>query len=221
MRPSASWLTDAATLLAAVSAVAILGAVIWGRNTSSRDASDPTVVIVEDWASYAESGHRLGPADAAVTIIEFGDYQCRYCWEAEPHLASIRRNYADDVALVYRHLPLVIESASYDAARAAECAGEQGLFWPFHDRLFSDRNWQIGGATDAWKRISVEVGIDDRVRFEACIGSDDPVPAITADLAAAAELGLSGTPAFLVNGRLSMGVLDSISFAEVFRGVRR
>lgn len=122
-----------------------------------------------------------------------------------------------------RLVPLYAErtaSASYTAARAAECAGEQGAFWPFHRRLFSSLGWQVGDTKEALKQLAVEVGIADQVGFEACVESETPVPAITADLNAAADLSVSGTPAVLVNGRLSMGVLDSLSFADIYERVR-
>lgn len=212
---------DVATILATGGALALIALMLWRNNSSSRLDADPTAIFVEDWAGYAEGGQRSGPTDAAVTIVEFGDYQCRYCREAEPHLAAIMREYGTEVAFVFRHLPLVVESASYTAARAAECAGEQGAFWSFHQRLFLSRDWQIGDTRAALKRLGVEVGIADRIGFETCVDSEEPVPAVAADMEAAADLGISGTPAFLVNGRLSMGVLDSLSFAEIYEQVRR
>ncbi|WP_425155420.1 DsbA family protein [Candidatus Palauibacter sp.] len=169
---------------------------------------------------YATAGHRLGPTNAVVTIVEFGDYQCRYCREAEAHIAAIRREFADDVTLVFRHFPLRLESASYTAARAAECAGEQGAFWPYHERLFESRDWQVGDTVEALRNLGVDVGIADPVQFEVCLGSQAPVAAITADLEAAAALGVIGTPASLVNGRLSLGVLDSLAFFDAYRDVR-
>ncbi len=212
-------LTDAVTCLAIVGTLGIMAMYIWQTATTSRPA-DATTIRFNDWLPYTQSGHRLGPADAAVTIVEFGDYQCRYCREAEPHLAAILREFEADVALVFRHRPLVIESASYTAARAAECAGEQGAFWPFHHRLLSSPSWQVGDTNEALKQLGVEVGIVDQVGLEACVESEAPVPTITADLNAAADLSVSGTPAFLVNGRLSMGVLDSLSFADIYERVR-
>lgn len=214
-------LLDVATILATVSALIILALMLGRGSSSSRVDGDPTAISVENWARYAEGGQRSGPTDAAITIIEFGDYQCRYCREAEPHLAAIMREYGTEVALVFRHFPLVVESASYTAARAAECAGEQDAFWPFHQRLFLSRNWQVGDAREALKQLGLEVGIADQVSFETCVEGQGSVPAIAADLEAAADLGISGTPAFLVNGRLSMGVLDSLSFAGIYKQVRR
>ena len=221
MRHSFNRLVDVTAVLATVSAVALIILMLTRSSSFSHLATDPTAVFVEDWASYAEAGQRLGSRDAAITIVEFGDYQCRYCREAEPHLAAIMREYGVEVALVYRHYPLVIESASYTAARAAECAGEQGLFWPFHRRLFSSRDWQVGDTKDALKRLGMEIGVADPIDFDTCVESETPVREIAADLEAAADLGISGTPAFLVNGRLSMGVLDSLSFADIYRQARR
>ena len=206
-------LVDVATILAGTSAVVLTTLVLWRANTSLESGStNPGSVIIPDWESFSDGGHRIGSPDAPITIVEFGAYQCRYCREAEPHLSAIRRKYGHRVAFVFRHFPLVSESISYAAARAAECAGEQGAFWPFHELLFASRDWQNDDPLDAFDRMSMDLGIPDDAAFRKCIRVSSPVPAIAADLAAAERLGVSGTPAFLVNDRLSMGVLDSLAF---------
>ena len=221
MRQFTEHVVDILTILAIIGTLVIVAIMLGRTDRSSNLAADPTAVVVEDWARYAERGQRLGPTEATVTIIEFGDYQCRYCREAEAHLAAIRRQYGTDVALIFRHFPLVVESASYAAARAAECAGEQGAFWPFHHRLFGSRDWQIGDTTETLKQMGVAIGIADEAAFETCVASDTSVPTIAADLKAVAELDIPGTPAFLVNGRLSMGVLDSLTFVNIYEQVQR
>ena len=191
-------LVDVATILAAASAVVIAGLVLWrGRASQSPDDAPSPNVVVDNWESYSEAGHSKGPVEAPITIVEFGDYQCRYCREAEPHLAAIRRKYGTSIAFFYRHFPLVTESISYTAARAAECAAEQGAFWQFHDQLFSSREWRTGDPVDALTRIGNDVGLEDEVAFRTCVQSTVPVPAIAADLEAAEQLGVPGTPAFL------------------------
>lgn len=213
---------DVATILAGASAVVITGLVLWrGGVTPSPDETASAHIVVENWDSYSAGGQSRGPAGAPITIVEFGDYQCRYCREAEPHLAAIQRKYSTSIAFFYRHLPLVAESVSYTAARAAECAGEQGVFWQFHERLFSSRDWQTEDPKDVFIRIGADVGVEDDVAFRSCVQSTLPVPAITEDLEAAEQLGVPGTPAFLVNDRLFMGVLDSLAFDVTAREILR
>ena len=114
-----------------------------------------------------------------------------------------------------------MESVSHTAARAAECASEQDLFWEYHQRLFSSRAWQTDEPLKVFERIGFEVGVKDDATFRDCLASQSPVPAITADMRAVKELGISGTPAFLVNDRLFMGVLDSLEFDFTYQELRR
>jgi len=220
-RPRLEGVADFVATLAAAGALLIIVATVWGliAPSDAAESSQPSVEI-ENWERFSAVGHRLGPADASVTIVEFGDYRCRYCREAEPHLAAIRRRYGERVALVFRHFPLARESVSYIAARGAECAAEQGAFWVYHERLLSDREWLSGDPSIALVRMGVEVGAVDVAAFEACLKSTEPVPAVTADLEAAGQLGIVGTPAFLVNDHLLMGVLDSLEFDRIYREVR-
>lgn len=221
MRARMEKVADLVTVLAGAGAVVIAVATVWSLTASSEAAdSSAQSVAIQDWERFSDVGHRLGPADALVTIVEFGDYRCRYCREAEPHLAAIRRNYGERIALVFRHFPLATESVSYSAARAAECAAEQGAFWDYHEQLLSTREWLTGDPSVAFARLGVEVGVGDQAVFEACLKLTAPVPAVTADFEAVEELGIVGTPAFLVNGQLLMGVLDSLEFDRIYREVR-
>jgi len=164
------------------------------------------VGVVEDWEKYASAGHRVGSATPEVTIIEFGDYQCPYCRDWQPHIDAILRKYPDDVAFVFRHFPLETHNLAYPAARAAECAGEQDRFWPFHRELLGNPDWIGNAMTD----FAINAGIQDMDAFEDCLEDESPVPAIDADLAAATELGARGTPTILINGVMSYGVVDSL-----------
>lgn len=125
----ANWLEramDFASLGAGLAAVVVAGVVLFrmvGPDVSSRESQE-----VSGWQRYADVGNRLGPETAAVTIIEFGDYQCPYCRESEAHLRAILRKHENDVSLVYRHFPLPGHGSAYPAARAAECAGKQDRF---------------------------------------------------------------------------------------------
>lgn len=215
--------TDVATVLAGLSAVVIAGFVVTGNRTSVAPPGQAAVVTIDEWEVFAEDGHRMGPEDAAVTIVEFGDYQCPFCREAEPHLKAILREF-DDVALVYHHNPLSTHALAYPAARAVECAAQQDNFWPYHDELWRDVGWGLATnmeqARDAFLRLADNIGIVDQSAFSACLASDAPVETVEAGKLLASAAGFSGTPSFLVNGRKHPGVLDSLWFRTLYEATR-
>lgn len=162
---------------------------------------------IQDWELLAEAGHRLGPEEPAVTIIEFGDYQCPVCRSWHHDIKAVMRRNPDDVAFVYRHWPLPYHTYAYPAARAAECAGRQQRFWEFHTLLYENDNW-LG---DAMSRFAETAGVQDIEAFKECVADSMPVPAIEADIAAAREIGAMGTPTVIVNGTLLASGRDSLS----------
>ncbi len=80
-----------------------------------------------------------GTADAWVTVLEFGDFQCPYCREAKPIMDDLLEANPKDVRLVFKHFPLDMHAHARPAAIAAECASQQGKFWPFHDTLYENQ----------------------------------------------------------------------------------
>lgn len=208
-------LTDLVAILAGLSAIVIIATLVSQRvvrnDPDSSDREITSVGVVEEWERYASASHRIGSATAPTTIIEFGDYQCSFCRDWQPHIEAILRKYPDDVAFVFRHFPL--SDFSYAAARAAECAGEQGRFWPFHRELLANTNWF------AIERFAVTAGVQDMDAFDACLADESPVPSIENDLAAAMELGAQGTPTILVNGVMAYGVVDSLELETAIRRV--
>jgi protein-disulfide isomerase len=209
-------LGDLATVLVGLSAVVVGIVVVLDRTgTQSSPGNDP--VEIPGWQEYAESGHRLGPSDALVTIVEFGDYQCPACRGWNPQLEAILRKYPKDVALVYRHWPLPQHQYAYPAARAAECAHAQGRFWEYHRLLYSEDNW-LG---DAFVRMASEAGVNDIATFEACVWDETPVQQIQTDIAAAEALGGRGTPTIIVNGMMLGSARDSLAIEGMILKVVR
>lgn len=147
------WLLNGATLLLTVCAL-FIGGVRIREQFFPPDPLRPTKV--ENWREYAARGHRQGPRDAAVTIVEFADFQCPVCRSVAPILKSIRERYPGDVALVFRHFPLSSHEHALPAARASECAAELGQFWSFHDALFTQAD-SIGKMS--WVRFGSQAGI--------------------------------------------------------------
>ncbi|OGQ13299.1 MAG: hypothetical protein A2138_28020 [Deltaproteobacteria bacterium RBG_16_71_12] len=153
-----------------------------------------------------------GPADAVVTIVAFTDYQCPFCGRAESTLDELRERYPDDVRVVVQHNPLPFHRAAFDAAVAAECAGEQGLFWPLHDRLFARQRALSGEETPA----SIAQGLEGLQRgpFERCLSSERARARVTEDQRLAERFGARGTPTFFVNGRVLVGAQPLERFVE-------
>jgi len=132
-------------------------------------------------------------------------------------LPRLRQKFPGMIALVYRHWPLSRHRFAYQAARAAECAAEQGRFEAFHDVVYAQQD-SLG--LKVFGEMAAEAGVPDLGLFEVCTSSTDPVPSIEADIAKVIELGGIGTPTLLMNGLLLRGpirshILDSIAEAAL------
>src|SRR5215831_2484672 len=142
-----------------------------------------------------------GPANAPIELIEFSDFQCPYCLRAHPVVKQVLSTYGDKIRFVYRNYPLPNHPNARPAAEAAQCAAEQGKFWAYHDRLFAD---QSKLANDDLKRTAAELGMNAG-QFNACFDTHKYQARIEADVRAGNEAGVSGTPAFYINGRMLTG----------------
>lgn len=174
--------------------------------------SQVEVELVPPRLDVAAKGPALGPEDAPVTIIEFGDFQCPYCRRAVPVMKELRERYPDRLRIVYRHLPLdTIHPRARAAAEASACVGDQGYFWPFHDRLYAGP----GGLGDAELRDHAEAVGAELEAYDACLEQGTQQAGIEADVDAARSAGITGTPAFVVNGVLVTGAQPFSVFEEL------
>jgi protein-disulfide isomerase len=175
-------------------------------------AKSAVAILVEPPRLAVEIGSapRRGPAGAPVTIVEFSDYQCPYCKRAAPTVREVLNRYGDQVSLVFKDLPLSIHPYAAKAAEAARCAGEQGRYWDYHDALFA-----APALNEAiLEELARSMGLDTP-RFQDCLASRRQRAAVEADARQAQELGISGTPAFLVNGILLSGAQPLEAFARI------
>jgi Na+/H+ antiporter NhaA len=141
--------------------------------------------------------HMRGPADAPVTIVEYGDFQCPYCGQAEPVLRELLAD-SGEVRYVWRHLPLNdVHPRAQLAAEAAEAAARQGAFWPMHDLLLDH---QDALAIPDLNRYAAELGLNVE-RFSKDLRSHAAAARIAEDVDSADLSGVSGTPSFFINGR--------------------
>lgn len=152
-----------------------------------------------------------GPDEAPVTIIEFSDFQCPYCRRVQPTLNRLMHEYEGKVRLVFRDFPLRnIHPQAQKAAEAAQCAAEQGQFWPYHDKLFAVTSLQIADL----KQYAQELGLD-RQQFEACLDTGKYADEVEQDLQDGTRAGVNATPSFFVNGRPVSGAVPYDQFKEV------
>ena len=154
----------------------------------------------------------IGPSDAPITIVEFSDYQCPYCqaWYQQT-FDQLMANYPDKILFVYRDLPLPGHPESLPAAEAANCAGEQGAYWKFHNDLFSG---QYSLSRAAYEQYASDLGLDTAA-FSACLDDHRYQAEVKADYADAVSIGLSGTPSFVINGRILVGAQPFEQFKEI------
>jgi protein-disulfide isomerase len=152
-----------------------------------------------------------GPSNAPIEIIEFSDFQCPYCQRATPTVKEVLDTYGSRVRLVYRNYPLPNHPNAKPAAEAAQCANEQGKFWPYHDRLFAAPG-KLGDAD--LKQSAAELGLDTGT-FNACFDGHKYQNAVEADVQAGNAVGVSGTPAFFINGRALTGAQPFAEFKRI------
>ncbi len=162
--------------------------------------------------AVAASGPVRGKEAAPVTIIEFGDFQCPYCREAEGSLRAVMSKYPDQVRLVFRNLPLPsLHPNATVAAEAGVCAGHQGMFWQMHDAMYED---QAALSEYALKETARRLGLSME-GFSACLADPATKQALETDRQAADELNVTGTPYFFINGRPLNGSVPVERFESV------
>jgi protein-disulfide isomerase len=146
--------------------------------------------------------HVAGSADAPITIVEYGDYECPFCGRAFYVVQTLQEMLGDRLRFVYRHFPLVtLHPQALAAAETAECADAQDQFWAMHDRLFEHQD--ALGVRELVAQAA-DLGLDVR-RFERDLLGHRGLPHVRADLQSGAASGVQGTPTFFVNGRLHEG----------------
>ncbi|MEV8097256.1 Na+/H+ antiporter NhaA [Kitasatospora sp. NPDC085879] len=164
----------------------------------------------------SERDHVRGPVDALVTVVEYGDFECPYCGQAEPVVRELLAG-AGDIRYVWRHLPLNdVHPHAQVAAEAAEAAGHQGAYWEMHDLLLAHQ-----GALKIpdLLKYAAAVGVDGE-RFERDLRARVGATRVAEDVESADLSGVSGTPTFFVNGRRHYGAYDIAGLKEAVRAAR-
>jgi protein-disulfide isomerase len=152
---------------------------------------------VTGWREYATAGHRMGPSNPTVTLVEFSDFQCPACRDLSNSLQRLRAKHPRDVAVVFRHYPLPMHASANDAARASECAARQGRFEAYHDALFAAQE-AVGKAP--WSSFARTAAVRDLSAFDVCVRDPASGPAVARDILDGQHLRVTATPTILVNG---------------------
>ncbi|MEW6407609.1 MAG: DsbA family protein [Patescibacteria group bacterium] len=206
-----------------IAGVMIAGVVIYSNNKKTNLAGEVQKPIVKQ--GQTEDASKVyevnidddavkGNLDAKITIIEFSDYQCSYCAKAEATLKKVFETYGDKVKLVYRDYPLDFHQNAQKAAQASECAKEQGKFWEYHDLLFEHQNqWSEGNGAE-FKKYAEDLKLD-AAQFNQCLDSGKYKNEVKKDLTDGEAAGVSGTPAFFINGRLLSGAQPFSEFKKI------
>jgi protein-disulfide isomerase len=209
--PLGAWDLVAGTLLCT--------AVVFSMLAFMRRPSDPLQSgkprIIANAPTYHAVGRSIGPEDARLKIVVWGDYYCPACRRFEAVLTQVRAA-NPDIAVLYRHWPLGRFPLSDIAAAAAECAGQQGRFEQMHRLLFAEPEVLTNGTVHAAERA----GVADIEPFRQCMGSPRTKELIDADIEAVRALGGTGTPTIVVHDRLLVReVPDSARLSELVQQV--
>jgi protein-disulfide isomerase len=146
-----------------------------------------------------DADHFLGPSDAPVNVVEYGDFECPNCKQAAPAVKLLLARFDGRVRFVYRHFPLEkVHPHALHAALAAESAAVQGKFWPMHDMLFEN---QAHLELPALRRYAERLELD-MARFDADMADQRYLQRVRQHIESGVASGVRGTPGFFVNGRI-------------------
>jgi protein-disulfide isomerase len=169
----------------------------------------PPVVRVDVSTDGAPS---RGAADAPVKLVEFSDFHCPFCKRAQGTLQELLKRYPGKLSLVYRDFPLdQLHPQARRAAEAARCANDQGKFWEYHDLLFEQ---PPQATSESLQQHAAHIGLDIAV-FDRCLSSRAHSDAVQRDIDEGTRLGITGTPAFFINGRRLVGAQPLDAFTRV------
>ena len=185
------------------------------ESTLEETEEEEEVIIVEERVEVDYSNDPfIGPEDAQVTIVEFSDFECPFCSRAYETVYEIKEAYEGQVKIVFKNFPLSFHANAQKAAEASECAYDQGKFWEMHDIMFEN---QDALSVDDLKSYAEELGLDTEA-FNECLDSGAKETAVSEDFEAGNEVGVTGTPAFFINGIELVGAQPYEAFQAIIDG---
>ena len=153
-----------------------------------------------------------GPADAPIQLVEFSDFHCPFCKRVEATIAQVLKKYEGKIRFIYKDFPIdSLHPQARAASEAARCAGEQGKFWEFHSKIYAGPSDASAATMQAYAK---DVGLD-AAAFEICRSNRKHQAQVQADIAEGTRFGVSGTPAFFINGRFLSGAQPVEAFSKI------
>ena len=167
-----------------------------------------TDIDIDPQSIISEHAPKFGAEDPQVTIIAFIDFECPFCRQAYPAFQEIRKHYSPAVQVVFKHFPISsIHPHAEEASLAAQCASDQDMFWEYYELLFTEGKLD----STSLRRYASILGLDER-SFFACLSSKRHEAYINEDLADGYEVGVRGTPTYIMNGQKIEGVIDAATW---------
>jgi protein-disulfide isomerase len=157
-----------------------------------------------------QNAQSLGPANAIVTLVEFADYECPYCQKVAADVKKLQADLGDKVSFTYKDFPLSMHARAEKAAEATRCASKQGKYWEFHDELFRSKELDV----DQLKAQARALKLDPS-DFDKCLDSGEETAVVERDRKEGTRLGITGTPAFFINGHFLSGALDYAALRQI------
>lgn len=175
--------------------------------TDDATLTEPTVTIVDP---------SLGPATAAVTLVNFGDYECSGCADLEANLIALRAEYGDTIRIVWKDMPNTSQhDEAMNAAVAAQCAGEQKKFWEYHV-LLMDNQAKLG--PELYTQIATEINLKDRA-FARCLENQSTLPLVQRGFDEGVALGVTATPTLFINGQRYTGAMTTSEIKRIIESI--
>lgn len=198
------------------------GQQVAGQQTDPQGSQQPSAEEITDevWQTLLDKPAAVkGENDAPVTMVEFTDYQCPYCARFfSDTYPQVLKDYVEtgEVRYLVRDFPLPIHPNAPAAAMAARCAGDQGQYWEMHDKLFEKQDeWSSGKTTDLFQGYASELGLNEG-EFTSCLTDEKYKQEVDADSQLARQVGINGTPGFVINGEVLIGAQPYSAFQQVF-----
>ncbi|MBI2981703.1 MAG: DsbA family protein [Deltaproteobacteria bacterium] len=156
----------------------------------------------------------MGPKDAPIRLVEYTDYECPFCGRARDAVNQVLKEYKGKVRYVIKDFPLSFHKNAFKAHEAAHCAGEQGKYWDLNKKIWDN---QRSIAEEDLKKYATEIKLKKK-EFEDCLNSGKFASLIRQNVQEGQDVGVSGTPAFFINGRPLSGARPFAAFKEIIDG---
>jgi protein-disulfide isomerase len=187
------------------------------KKPKAQEEREAEVEFIAGSVSVSADDPVRGSKDAPVTIIAFSDFQCPFCARVVPTLDELEKTHKKDIRIVFKHMPLSFHAQAEPAARIAWAAQQQGKFWEMHDLLFNNQEKMEGAVME---ELGAELGAKlklDISKLQKDMASSDAKRKVQKDISQAAAVGVDGTPAFFINGRLIAGAQSASTFSKIIK----